>query len=201
VVQHLLFLDFEFSMPEKEEKVKGFISEIIEAGIVSVVDGKVEKTFNAFVRPEFQPVLTDRCKEFLGIRQEEVDQGISFTELLDVISGLVRENTTIVTWGNMDLVMLRKSCELRGIVLPFRARELDLSMEYMNFYGDRNQTGLMKALRELGKTTERRHHRALDDALTTFEIFQLIEKDKKYLEKPESPCIGDLIDLSGFFSS
>lgn len=196
VHQHL-FIDFEFTMPETGEGGKSFFPEIIEVGVVSVIDQKISETYSSFVQPKCNPILTESCKSFLDITQADVDQGISFAEMVNQLASFYQKGkTTVVTWGNMDMVVLKKSCQLWGIDYPFQGKELDLSMEYMKFYGDRNQTGLMKALREYGQETDRKHHRALDDALTTFEIFRLVEQDKKYLQKPVSNCIGDYVDLS-----
>ncbi|WP_124728789.1 3'-5' exonuclease KapD [Staphylospora marina] len=183
-------------MPEAGENARGFFAEIIEAGVVSVRNGQREASFGTFVRPEVNPVLTERCKEFLGITQEDVDGGIAFADLLKRLREWTGPDTRVVTWGNMDLHVLRKMCERVEESFPFHDDGIDLSMEYKRFYGDRNQTGLMKALSLYGRECDRRHHRALDDAMTTFEIFQLLEKDRSWLTKPEGNRIGDLIDLS-----
>ncbi|MFP3670822.1 putative 3'-5' exonuclease KapD, partial [Priestia sp. SIMBA_032] len=41
-----------------------------------------------------------------------------------------------------------------------------------------------------------KHHCALDDAMTTYNIFKLVEKDKEYLVKPAPPTLGELVDFS-----
>ena len=69
-------------------------------------------------------------------------------------------------------------------------------MEYKRFFGDQNQTGLWKAVQAYGKEGTGNHHRALDDALTTYNIFKLVEKDKSYMRRHEPTTIGDRIDLS-----
>ena len=61
---------------------------------------------------------------------------------------------------------------------------------------DQNQTGLWKAVQEYGRDGVGKHHRALDDALTTYNIFKLVEKDKQYLHNPGQTTIGDRIDFS-----
>jgi sporulation inhibitor KapD len=96
----------------------------------------------------------------------------------------------------MDMKVLRQNCLMAGVNFPFHGAELDLSMEYKRFFGDQNQTGLWKAVQEYGKEGTGKHHRALDDALTTYNIFKLVEKDKRYLEKPKPTTIGDRIDFS-----
>jgi sporulation inhibitor KapD len=194
--QHL-FIDFEFTMPERNVRMKDFYAEIIEVGIVVVVDDQIIEQFSSYVTPLKFPRLSERCKSFLHISQQQVDTGLTFYELVRKMEEFNKSyDTTIVTWGNMDMKVLRHNCLEAGVAFPFNADELDLSMEYKRFFGDQNQTGLWKAVQEYGKEGTGRHHRALDDALTTFNIFRLVEKDKRYLEKPKPTTIGDRVDFS-----
>ncbi|AGK55458.1 MAG: sporulation inhibitor KapD [Bacillus sp. (in: firmicutes)] len=196
-----LFIDFEFTMPEKSERYKGFYPEIIEAGIVSVVDDKVQEQFSSYVTPIRFPILSERCKSFLRISQGQVEQGIPFQDLIRKMNELNNSYpSSIITWGNMDMRVLRNNCHHADLMFPFTGKEIDLSMEYKRFFGDQNQTGLWKAVQEYGKEGTGKHHRALDDAMTTFNIFKLVEKDKKYLEKPKPPTIGDRVDFSKLFN-
>ncbi|WP_226677135.1 3'-5' exonuclease KapD [Rossellomorea aquimaris] len=199
--EQLVFIDFEFSMPERNRVPKGFFPEIIEAGVVVVENGKVSDTFSSYVRPTAFPKLTNRCKRFLSISQNEVDSGISFQCLIDYFNGLNAAGVAkVVTWGNMDMKVLRDNCVQSGLPFPFQAQFVDLSMEYKRFFGDQNQTGLWKAVQEYGREGVGKHHKALDDALTTQHIYNLVEKDKKYLDKAEPTTIGDRIDLSKFYN-
>jgi sporulation inhibitor KapD len=192
-----LFIDFEFTMPDKGSRFKGFYPEIIEAGVVAVSNEQVYEQYSSYISPLRFPILSDRCKSFLRISQEQVDQGISFFELVKKLKDVSNNSPcTIITWGNMDMRVLRNNCQQAGIPFPFKGKEIDLSMEYKRFFGDQNQTGLWKAVQEYGKEGTGRHHRALDDAMTTYNIFRLVEKDKRYLEKHEPTTIGDRVDLS-----
>lgn len=195
--QHL-FIDFEFTMPEKSERFRGFFPEIIEVGIVAVKNDHIYDQYSSFVAPISFPVLSERCKSFLGITQEQVDNGISFYDLVKKFEEYNHKakQTTIVTWGNMDMKVLRDNCQRRGVPFPLKGKELDLSMEYKRFFGDENQTGLWKAVEEYGKKGTGKHHRALDDALTTYHIFKLVEEDKKYMQRHEPMTIGDIVDFS-----
>ncbi|XJZ26790.1 3'-5' exonuclease KapD [Bacillota bacterium Lsc_1132] len=192
-----LFIDFEFTMPEKNGRMKNFYPEIIEVGLVSVIDDQIVEQFSSFVTPLRFPILTERCMSFLHITQEQIDQGLSFYELIRKLEEFNKNiDNVIVTWGNMDMKVLRHNCQQAQIPFPFRAMEVDLSMEYKRFFGDQNQTGLWKAVQEYGKEGTGRHHRALDDALTTYNIFRLVEKDKRYMQKPKPTTIGDRVDFS-----
>ncbi|MFD3448831.1 3'-5' exonuclease KapD [Microbacteriaceae bacterium 4G12] len=195
--QQFLFVDFEFTMPENKRKPEGFFPEIIEVGIALVLDNTIVDTFSSYVRPVRFPVLTERCKNFLNIQQEEVDNGISFIELVNRLVGYEKLYTsTVVTWGNMDMKVLKQNCAAVHRPYPFKGKHRDLSIEYKKFFGDRNQTGLWKAIESYGKKGTGKHHCALDDALTTYNIFKLVEKDKQYLVKPAPTKIGDLVDFS-----
>ncbi|RLQ96873.1 3'-5' exonuclease KapD [Falsibacillus albus] len=197
VKQYTIFIDFEFSMPQKNGVPKGFYPEIIEAGLAVVHNDEIIDQFSSYVRPRTFTVLTDRCKGFLKITQHQVDEGISIEALIDKFKEYdQRGKTTVVTWGNMDMKVLRDNCRRADIPFPFTGQFIDLSMEYKKFFGDQNQTGLWKAVKDYGKDGVGKHHRALDDALTTYNIYKLVEKDKQYLKKTPSTTIGDRIDLA-----
>lgn len=193
-----IFIDFEFTMPEKSPAFKGFYPEIIEVGMVSVIDNKINDKFSSFVKPVQFPVLSRRCKSFLNITQDQVDNGMTLIQLVKNLEELSSKSSknSIVTWGNMDMKVLRQNCLKVNQAFPFCGKEIDLSMEYKRFFGDQNQTGLWKAVQAYGKEGTGKHHRALDDALTTYHIFSLVEKDKRYLGKSEPTTIGDCVDFS-----
>ncbi|WLR41254.1 3'-5' exonuclease KapD [Bacillus carboniphilus] len=191
----LLFIDFEFTMPERKFHPQGFFPEIIEVGMVCVLNQKIERKFSSFVKPTFFPELTERCKSFLSITQEEVDHGISFYELTSILKQIDRPNKrTVITWGNMDMRVLKSNCVKHHLPNPLKGKNHDLSMEYKRFFGDKNQTGLWKAVEEYGKKGTGKHHCALDDAMTTLNIYNLVQNDKRYLEEHQPTTIGDRID-------
>jgi sporulation inhibitor KapD len=197
-----LFIDFEFTMPESKTKPDDFYQEIVEVGVVAVVNDKIVRTFSSYVKPIQFPILTERCKSFLNITQEKVDNGISFQELVRVLKTFNdQKSSTVITWGNMDMKVLKHNCKRANEEFPLTGKQRDLSMEYKRFFGYQNQTGLWKAVQEYGKEGTGKHHCALDDALTTYNIFKLVEKDKRYLAKPEPTTIGERIDFSKLFRS
>lgn len=197
---NLLIIDFEFTMPEGKYSPQNFFPEIIEAGIVKSVNGEVVETFSSYIRPKKFPKLTKRCKSFLNITQNQVDEGMRFEDFIRKLNELDPEkNCTIITWGNMDMKVLKQNCMFNHIPFPFKGEMRDLSLEYKNFFGDRTLTGLWKAAEEYGDKGTGTHHKALDDALTAYKLFKLVEQDKQYLEKPKPPTIGERIDLSELF--
>lgn len=191
----LLFLDFEFSMPEGKGIPKDFFPEIIEVGLVVVQNNVIMEKFSAFVKPIFFPQLSERCKGFLGMTQGNVDEGIPFSILVSTLREYHEKGfQTIIAWGNADEKVLRENCERNQIPYPFSNGIVDLSLEYKRFFGDKNQTGLRKAVESYGQKGIGEHHRALDDSLTTYEIYKLVQQDKSYLGKPKPSTIGERID-------
>nr|WP_175579216.1 MULTISPECIES: 3'-5' exonuclease KapD [Bacillus] len=198
----VLVVDFEFTMPDGKYHPQNFFPEIIEAGVVKAADETIIDTFSSYVKPKKFPKLTKRCKSFLGITQEDVESGISFEEFIEKLVSLDGgENCEIITWGNMDMKVLKQNCMLNHIAFPFKGKLRDLAFEYKTFFGDRTLTGLRKAAKEYGSEGAGKHHKALDDAMTTYQLLTLFEKDRAYVENPQTTKIGELIDFSHFFDS
>lgn len=192
--RNYVFIDFEFSMND-HTSTKDFFQEIIEVGTVVVQNNTIYDTYSSFVKPAFFPVLTKRCKTFLSIEQEQVSNGVEFHELVEMLHLIYSlGNTIVVTWGNMDMYVLRKNCEKHNLSFPKATSFIDLARDYKQFFGDQNHTGLWRALEAYGENGKGKHHRALDDALTTYEIFKKIENDKKYMKNKTKTTLGDLFN-------
>ncbi len=95
-IQHL-FIDFEFTMNHSKGNPSMFRPEIIEVGIVSVIEDEIYDTYSSYVKPVLYPKLTARCMNFLGIHQEQVDQGISIAHLVDLLN-------TYISFGQTKVV-------------------------------------------------------------------------------------------------
>jgi sporulation inhibitor KapD len=63
----------------------------MEAGVVVVQDQTILKKFSSYVKPATFPRLTEKCKQFLGITQNQVDQGISFNQLVHDLTPFPKE--------------------------------------------------------------------------------------------------------------
>src|SRR4051794_31578276 len=109
--QQYVFIDFEFTMPQGRANPVGFYPEIIEVGFVSVVNDSIQEQFSSFVTPNKFTRLTERCKKFLNIDQSQIESGMSFEELVVLLKKVdTTYPTTVVTWGNMDMKVLKQNC-------------------------------------------------------------------------------------------
>lgn len=101
---------------------------------MKAADETIIDTFSSYVKPKKFPKLTKRCKSFLGITQEDVESGISFEEFIEKLVSLDGgENCEIITWGNMDMKVLKQNCMLNHIAFPFKGKLRDLAFEYKTF--------------------------------------------------------------------
>lgn len=196
-----LFIDFEFTMPEGKDDPKGFFPEIVEYGIIEVKRGKVVNQYNSYVIPRAFPILTNRCKNFLKITEDDLRGGVKFEDFLRLLQNLnYPDYPTIATWGNMDMKVLRQNCQYSGHAFPLTGKQVDVSIMYKNFFGDRNQTGLQKAVQLYGDKGDGVWHQALDDAMKTYELFTLMEQDRRYVDNYKPTTIGDVVDFSKLFN-
>ncbi|MEM5591813.1 3'-5' exonuclease KapD [Niallia circulans] len=151
--QQYLFIDFEFTMPEKSSKFKGFYPEIIEVGIVAVIGDTIREQFSSYVVPRKFSTLSRRCKSFLHISQEQVNNGISLYDLMKKLEAICNGyQNIIVTWGNMDMKVLKDNCHKAQLPFILSCKEVDLSMEYKRFLVIKTKQAYGK---QLGNMAER----------------------------------------------
>ncbi|KUO74230.1 MAG: hypothetical protein APF81_08615 [Desulfosporosinus sp. BRH_c37] len=81
---HFLIVDFEFTMHKRYGRPRVWFPEIIEVGAV-VADGYgvlQDTVYNAFVKPQFWPRISEDCTGITGIHQRDIEHGISFEQML-----------------------------------------------------------------------------------------------------------------------
>ncbi|XWS57041.1 hypothetical protein CRYUN_Cryun09bG0137500 [Craigia yunnanensis] len=122
--QYFAVIDFEATCDEERNPHP---QEIIEfpSVIVSSVTGQLEACFQTYVRPTFNQLLSDFCKDPTGIQQIQVDRGVTLSEALLrhdkwlEKKGIKNTNFAVVTWSNWDCrVMLESECRFKKIRKP-----------------------------------------------------------------------------------
>jgi len=167
-------LDFEATCDKDREMET---QEIIEFPLV-LVDAKTLKQvdeFRTYVRPSFHPELTNFCKEFTGIQQEQVAdaplwpdaRAIVETWLQDRMECLGYGNYIFVTCGDWDLkTMLPSQCKAYKEEVPASfQRWLNIKNFYAEATGERGKKkkDMVGMLKGLELELEGRHHCGLDD--------------------------------------
>src|SRR4051794_21617560 len=151
--------------------------EIIEIGAVRLesADGPATEEFARFVRPLFEPVLSDFCKQITGIRQEHVNQARDFQQVFpEFLAWIGDEPFTLCSWGAYDLRQFGIDCARHRIPLPESfARHINLKAEFAR-QRRMKPCGMKAALAIAGLPLEGQHHRAIDDARNIARLAQII---------------------------
>ena len=142
--------------------------EIIEIGAV-LCQNKHHlnlSSFQSFIRPVRNPILTDFCTELTSIQQKHVDSAPLFPEMMIHLSSWMSENNAkraaFCSWGDFDKNILRENCEFHGVEYPF-IKHINVKKRFALKQGCRPK-GMAAALRRVGIPLEGTHHRGIDDA-------------------------------------
>ncbi|XP_051117338.1 uncharacterized protein LOC127242050 [Andrographis paniculata] len=178
--QYFIVIDFEATC-DKGKII--YPQEIIEfpSIVVSGVTGQTQGWFQRYVRPTYNPILTDFCKELTGIEQTEVDYGVTLTEAIFQhdewlkTMGIRNTNFAIVTWSDCDCeIMLESECKFKNIYKPlYFNRWINLQIPFHDIFGG-EKCNLKTAVEKAGLTWEGRWHCGLDDAKNTARLLSLI---------------------------
>lgn len=172
-LQNKLFLDLEMSMhPYKVDK--NFIQEIIQVGYILVdKDENVIETFNENIKPSIHRKLTKRTIKFLGITQEDVDEGVAFEEFYYKFQEIIdKYNPGIVVWGRNDFLALNQAYKINHLPsLDRKTRYINLLKIHKNYFNLKNDLGLFNALKLYENFDEIQSHNAYEDAEVTRKIF------------------------------
>lgn len=172
--KHKCFLDFEMSMPPYKN-YETFVSEIIQVGLVLTDnDGNLIEEVNRFIQPILFKEISDRTKRFLSIDQEDINQGISYSEFYNHFQKILKEyKPMVLVWGQNDQIELRKMNKIHNLPdFTSKTQFVDLLKLHKTYYGLKNDLGLFNAYnlyKEVDLTKQM--HNALEDALVTKEVF------------------------------
>lgn len=167
MLRNLVILDFEATCddgatPDPQEVIE-FPSVLLSLETLATRD-----EFVSFVRPVHHPELTTFCREFTGIRQEDVDAAEPFPQVLakhtDWLRGL--EDWAFALCGDWDLgTMFPAQCRTSGldyIPLPYR-QWVNLKHTFAGAFGLKKGPGMAGMLQTLGLELQGHHHRGIDD--------------------------------------
>jgi inhibitor of KinA sporulation pathway (predicted exonuclease) len=128
-------------------------------------------------------VLSDFCTQLTSITQSQVDTGLPFEEVSELIAAWIephRERLGWGSWGNYDRHQLEKDGRRLGIPSPLA----DLHHANLkDVFSKRHQTGkprpgMRRALELCGLSLEGAHHRGIDDARNIARMLPFILDNK-----------------------
>lgn len=155
-----------------EKNNRNFPNEIIEIGAIKINEQReVVDTFDTFVKPKVNPILTEFCKELTSITQEDVDSAKLFPIVIkDFREWIGDEPFTLCSWGFYDKKQIEKDSIRHGLSHSWVKNHVSLKHQFADIKGIR-PCGMEKALRILNLPLDGTHHRGIDDAKNIGKIF------------------------------
>lgn len=153
----------------------GGVNEIIEIGAVKLnAYGEVLGSFNKFVKPTVNPILSSFCTQLTSITQQEVDSSAKYPRVLDQFQDWINiydEDYILCSWGEFDQQQLRNDCHLHRLEDEWVESYINVKKQYHDIKGMNSHGGLKKTVKREGFEFTGIHHRAIADAENLAKIF------------------------------
>lgn len=141
-------------------------SEMIEIGICPLdiaTSQRLEKD-SILVKPERSSV-SEFCTQLTTLTQENVDQGIPFSEACSILRKKYLSKERIwASYGDYDRNQFQRQCQSSSITYPFSNRHINVKSLLAVIYALPREVGMAQALELLNLPLEGTHHRGDDDA-------------------------------------
>ena len=213
-----IIVDLEFTPvgnPAIRNKLK---QEIIEIGAVRLDDNyEYVERFDVYVQPQFT-FLSKQVSDLTGIENHELCDAPCFEKALDMfLEWIGTGDFRIYQWSENDKNQIVKECGYKGILdknsMICDKYWCDIQRLYTRVFHKCRKPSLDSALTELTAGFEGKMHSAVDDAMNTAWLLQVMAVREKYeeatktlrsfMEAPqERPTLGDVIgvDLTALYA-
>lgn len=173
---NVLVIDLEATC-SNDESITGSNMEIIEIGACWVnPQGEILDTFQTFVRPVVNRILTPFCTELTTITQDKVDGAPTFDQVVPLLQEFalkhLQESSIWASWGAYDRNQFEFDSARHGVENP--VAHLPHANLKKIFAKKRKikRVGMMGALQIAGIEHTGEHHRALDDAINISKLLR-----------------------------
>ncbi len=164
---------------------------ITEIGAVKVVNGEITDTFSSFVNP-LMPIPKN-IQELTGITDDMVKKAPTEQEIIPKFLEFCKGSVLVAHNANFDIGFIKKCADMFN--LPFDFAYLDTLMLARCLYPDLNNHKLNTLSKHLNIILEN-HHRAVDDAKATAEIFVKMLENLKEIPVTQLNDLNSSFDLS-----
>jgi len=184
----LIIVDLEATCDEMEtDAIRGPNREIIEIGAVKfdLDTSKEIDSFQAFVRPVINPLLSPFCRNLLNISQEDVDGAEMFPFVHKTFLDWADTGATAWgSWGEFDAYQWGHDAERNNLQIALPWPHLNLKTSFAKAMGLKRR-GMGGAFLELGLEMEGERHRALPDVR---HVIRLLNASPVFLSYVKAGC-------------
>ncbi|GIM29187.1 hypothetical protein CPJCM30710_18530 [Clostridium polyendosporum] len=150
-------------------------NEIIQIGAVKL-DRMINKIgeFKRYIKPSVFKIINPKITQITGIKQEDLEYGVSFCEAMEEFKKFVGNDSIICSWAKDDIAEIIKNAIYHKYSNIDWLREyIDIQEYVTKVLAHKKCLSLKSALEELKiRIDESKLHDALNDALYTFEVFK-----------------------------
>ncbi len=185
-IQYFAYLDFEMSMPAYSKR--GIHqAEIIQFGVIITNEfHEILEKKEGYVFKKQHGFLSDRTLKFLNIQQDTyLEQALAYDNLYHILKDIEETyQPKWIVWGKNDIQVLSDSYRIHEKEpLIDHDNFIDLLKLHKDFYGLKDDLGLLKAYQMYYETSIYQIHDALDDALMTAGIMKAFIETMKAHKK------------------
>lgn len=145
--------------------------QIIEIGAVKVWDGQVVETMECLINPKCK--IPTRVSELTGITDDMVQQGKDRDEAVTALLDFLGENILVGHNVNFDYSFLKQWAVNHKRPLEIKACD---TLKLARVLLPAEQPKKLESLCSYFQIERRREHRALDDALETYQVFERLKE-------------------------
>lgn len=178
---NLIVFDLEWNQcPDgKAHEIPQMPFEIVEIGAVRLDDRKeIIDTFRALVRPSVYEAIHPRTAEVIHLTMEELQRdGVPFPEAADAFLAWCGDDPRFCTWGTLDLMELQRNLKWYHMLNRMEGPLAydDVQKLFALYEGKpKERKSLQDAVETLHFPEDEAFHSALDDAMYTAKILQII---------------------------
>lgn len=176
----IMDLEWNQSSTGEEEVSKILPFEIIEIGAIKLNDErKMISEFTELIKPQVYHEMHRITRKLIHLQMEQLEQGRSFTEVMEQFREWCGEDYIFCTWGPLDLTELQRNIRYYGMepLSDGPIRFLDVQKLFSIAYEDRkSRRSLEYAIDYLSIEKDIPFHRAFSDAYYTAKVLALMEE-------------------------
>jgi len=173
-------LEWNQSSTGEEEVSKVLPFEIIEIGAIKLNDERrMISEFSELVKPQVYHEMHHITRKLIHLQMKQLEQGRSFTEVMEQFRKWCGEDYIFCTWGPLDLTELQRNIRYYGLepLSDGPIRFLDVQKLFSIAYEDRkSRRALEYAIDYLKIEKDIPFHRAFSDAYYTAKVLALMDE-------------------------
>jgi len=172
----LIFIIFDLEATCWRGRPPKGVNEIIEIGAVKVNQyGELLGSFESFIKPYVNPILSHFCSKLTSIQQSNVDRAKLYPKVIENFKDWIFEEESdylLASWGSFDKQFIINDCKLHKLDYDWvMDNYTDLKGQYSEIKNLEKDKGLKAAVKLEGFEFTGIHHRAISDAENLAKIF------------------------------